>query len=274
MTTYFVGAKPSLEDLAHYGVKGMHWGVRKDYKDAQKNFSRASVVVNDRQTKRRLNTSLSEEEYKQLSVREVVFKKGSLIKRTSESPQEDSTSDKLFVSTNEKDAKRYNALIPTGKTGGVPGKKQQGYYETTFQAMKDLRSPSERERVNAYIRMMDQPAIKLASGETVTGKEYLRRQGLGDAVDKLSSRQLALTYYGQLAVTQGIKNDPINTAYFKLIADKGYNALIDDNDRRIIADEPLLVFDAHKNLKNVNVKQLTTEEVHKAQAELRLPGET
>jgi hypothetical protein len=27
--TYSYDEKPSLEDLAHHGVKGMHWGVRK-----------------------------------------------------------------------------------------------------------------------------------------------------------------------------------------------------------------------------------------------------
>lgn len=30
MTTYFGEEKPSLEDLEHFGVKGMHWGVRKN----------------------------------------------------------------------------------------------------------------------------------------------------------------------------------------------------------------------------------------------------
>lgn len=269
--TFLDDQKPSPEELLHFGVKGMKWGVRKNYKDAQRNFAKASEVVNDRQTRRRMNASLSDSDYAHLSSKDVVIKKGSIVKRTSESPYQDSSYKDLFVSTNNKDAAVYRALVPTEKTGGFVGKKHEGYYETTFQATNDLRSPSEKTRVSAYIRMMDLPVVKLANGESVTGREYMRRQGLGGAVDKLTSRQLALTYYGQLAVTQGIKDDPVNSAYFKLIRDKGYNALVDDNDRKILSDEPLLVFDAQKNLKNVHVKQLTTEDVHKAQAEIRLP---
>jgi hypothetical protein len=263
--------KPPLDELVHYGVKGMRWGVRKE---AEKNFSRASTVVGARQDQRRLNASLTEAEFKRLNSKDVVIKKGSVIKRTSASPTRDETYQDLFVSTNERDARNYRALVPTEKTGGFVGRKHEGYYETTFKAVNDLRSPSEKERVSAYIRLMDVPAVKMTNGESVTGKEYLRRQGLGQAVDHLTSRQLALAYYGQLVVNQGFKDEPLNSAYFKMMRDRGYNALIDDNDRKILADEPLLVFDAKKNLEKAHVKQLTTKEVHQAQAELRLPGES
>lgn len=264
-------SKASEEFLAHYGVQGMKWGRRKDRDAINDNYNRMSTEVNRRQTERRLHSTLSDQTYRQLDTKDIVIKKGHVVKRVTENPFGDTHARDLFVSTNEADATMYRGLLPTDKTGGVPAKKHEGYYETTYTATKDLKSPSEKTRVDAYIRLMDVPEIRLHTGEAVTGKEYMRRQGLGDVVDKLDSRQLALTYYGQLALTQGIRDDPINTAYFNSMRDKGYNALVDDNDRHVISKEPLLVFDANTNLKAVHVKQLTTEDVHAAQATLVAP---
>jgi hypothetical protein len=265
--------EPSLGELSHHGIKGQRWGVRRDFKDARTNFNRVSNELGERQDRRRLMTTLSDEDFKKLDTKDVVIKKGSVVKRTSEGLQKDATFRDLFVSTNERDSATYRAVVPTDVTGGLVGKRHEGYYETTFKATSDLRSPSEKKRVGAYIRMMDLPVVKLSNGESVTGREYMRRQGLGETIDKLTSKQIALAYYGQLSATQGIKDEPLNTAYFSLMHAKGYNALVDDNDRGVLAKSPLLVFDAHKNLKHVSVKQLTTKEVHQAQANLQLPGE-
>jgi hypothetical protein len=258
--------------LAHYGVQGMKWGRRKDRDAINQNYNQASLEINRRQAERRMNTTLTDQTYRQLDAKDVVIKKGQVVKRTTANPFGDAQTRDLFVSTNEADATMYRGLLPTGNTGGIPSKKHEGYYETTYEATKDLKSPSEKKRVDAYVRLMDVPEIKLHNGEAITGREYMRRQGLGDTVDKLDSRQLALTYYGQLAVTQGIRDEPLNTAYFNSMRNKGYSALVDDNDRNIISKQPLLVFDAYENLKTVHVKQLTTEDVHTAQATLVPPS--
>jgi hypothetical protein len=249
----------------------MKWGKRQDRNTINDNYNRMSIEVNRRQTERRMNTTLTDQAYKKLDTKDVVIEKGQVVKRTTANPFGDTQTRDLFVSTNEADATMYRGLLPTDKTGGVPSKKHEGYYETTYTATKDLKSPSEKTRVDAYIRLMDVPEIKLNTGEAINGREYMRRQGLGDTVDALSSRQLALTYYGQLAVTQGIRDEPLNTAYFNSMRNKGYTALVDDNDRYVISKEPLLVFDANVNLRTVNVKQLTTEDVHNAQATLTAP---
>jgi hypothetical protein len=48
--TYLVGdEKPSLEDLAHHGVKGMKWGVvRKNLNDVHAEKVRAGIRINER----------------------------------------------------------------------------------------------------------------------------------------------------------------------------------------------------------------------------------
>lgn len=268
--TYIYGqTKPSLEDaLAHHGVKGMHWGERKDYKIAVKTGNQIAPQVHARQEAQRLRATLTEEQFNKLSEHDVVISKGSVLKRTTANPDDASLKTSLYVSTNERDANNYRAIIP-GE--GDVLKKYNTHYETTLVAREALKSPSEKTRVAAYIKLMDENSIKLNSGESINGREYLRRAGLGDTVDKLDSKQLALTYYGQLTVNQGIRNEPLNTAYFNSLNKRGYNAIIDDNDRSIFGDQPLLVLNASKSLQTVGVKQLSDNDIHKSVIQMQLP---
>jgi len=257
--------------LAHHGVKGQKWGVRRARKKAQKqaiqNYLGFGNQVQVRQHQRRLNATLTEDRYKQLDTHDFVIERGGIVKRTTKSPGHNGPA---YVSTNERDATNYRGLVPGWETGG-PARTHEGYFEVTMRATQNLRSPSERARVDAYIKLMDANEIKLGNGETINGREYLRRQGLGHLVDELPSRELALRYYGQLVAQQGIKNEPINSAYFKLLEKKGYNALIDDNDRNILSQTPLLVLQPQKSLEHVEVKQLSTDEVLAAMASVKLP---
>ncbi len=256
-----------VDFLAHYGVKGMKWGVRNDRKEIMKNWSNASVQVAENQNAHRMKATLNESSYSKLNDDDVIVTKDSQVKRVSANPYADRFNENLFVSTNAEDANTYRGLLASG---GYLQKEYAATYETTYRAVSELKSPSEKKRVDAYITLMDTPDIQLHN-ESITGREYLKRQGLGDTVDKLSSRELALTYYGQLAVNQGIKNEPINTAYFNELKKKGYNALVDDNDRNVISKTPLLVLDSYKHLEEIHVKQLTTEEIHTAQGTLKIP---
>ncbi len=257
--------------LEHYGTKGMRWGVRKERKAIEKNFASITADVQGRQAVRRMGLSLDEFKYSQLSNKDVVVGKDSVIKRTTRNPDGDKLQENSFVSTNEADAARYRAILPASNRDGFVSKSYDQHYETTFKATQDLMSPSERTRVDGYITLMGKKDIRLTTGEVVDGREYVKRQGLGDTINHMTNRQVALTYYGQLVSTQGIQNEPLNTAYFREMKQRGYNAIVDDNDRGILSARPLLVLDAQRNLQRTGVRPLTNEEIHTAQAMLKLP---
>lgn len=255
--------------VAHFGIKGMQWGVRKDQKAAVANFTKATSEVARRQQSKRYANTIQPKDFDQLDTHDVRIPVGSVVKRTSDTPNE--IHDNLYISIHDSDSTWYKGLIPTQSTGGVPTKTYSDYYETTYRTLKELKSPSEKTRVLAYAKIMDTPVVITNSG-AMTGRDYLRERGLGRTVDAYTSKELALTYYGQLVATQGIRNDPLNTAYFKGLRDAGYNAVIDDNDKGIMAKTPMLLLSSSKTVIAESTIKLSDADIRNAQKAMVPPN--
>ncbi|WAB10390.1 hypothetical protein SEA_PHEPPER_5 [Gordonia phage Phepper] len=258
-----------LDFLEHHGVKGMRWGVRKERKAIVSNMTSASNEIRARQDAHRWQSSMDAKTYASLSDKDFVVGKDAVLRRTTKNLDGDLMSDHTYLSINDADAARYRGLLPAAMTG--VRKNYEQHYESTYEATGQLKSPSEKKRVDAYIALMDKPAIELADGSKLTGRDYLRDIGLSDVVDTMDSKELTLTYYGQLVANQGIRNDPINTAYFNEVKSRGYNALVDDNDRGIYSETPLVVLNQVESVRRVGVRQLTDADIHEAQGSLRPP---
>ena len=62
-----------------------------------------------------------------------------------------------------------------------------------------------------------------------------------------------------------------NNKYYKQLKKNGYNSLIDDNNRGIYndANNPLIVLDAKKYLRNIGTEKLTPEYMRSAEDRVR-----
>jgi uncharacterized protein (UPF0297 family) len=152
------------------------------------------------------------------------------------------------------------------KRGG--NKKYKNSYEATYKTLETLKSPSEKERVDAFSNLFDTPAIKLKNGKTIDGREFMKRD-FPKEVKTLSSHQLGLLFYNRFTDSQGAKT-PLNTAYFNSLKEKGYNAIVDDNDRGHLSDTPLMILDPNGRLKRTKIKALTADEINNAQRRLQV----
>lgn len=255
--------------LAHYGVKGMRWGVRKERKVIIESYNKAQAEFDRRHNEHGSWTRVSETKYNQLSDEDFVVGRDAVLKRATRDLENDATRKVTYLSTNEADAMIYRGIFPAQFMGLGSGYK--GYYESTYEATTQLKSPSEKKRIEGYIELMDSRELKLQNGETITGREYLKRSGLGDAVDQLSSKELGLTYYGQFLREQGNPGEPLTTAYFDKMAKRGYTAVVDDHNQGTFSKTPIIVLEPYKNLKLKEVKQLTEQDVHDAITSLRPP---
>lgn len=110
--------------LKHYGVIGQKWGVRKE---VDRNSGRKSI------------------DYQREGF---VIKSGSELHRISVNPNE-THKGSGYASFLKEDADFYNSM---GKTFSKVGMK---HYDMTLKANKDLISPTQKERVDIFLKKMD-----------------------------------------------------------------------------------------------------------------------
>jgi hypothetical protein len=271
-----------MTELSHYGVKGMKWGVTKEHmvattlskaerKEARQKVTKFAVKAAESKYANGMDREMTKAEYDKLSTKTHVVKKGQEIGRITQRKDEKFSKDsRTYVSYTKDDRKIYRATMPVvnqlSKLGG--NKKYKATYEATYKNFEALKSPSEKERVDAFTELFDSPSIKLKNGKTVTGREYIGKQYPRE-VKTLNSQQLGLKLYNSFAEGQ-FKESPINNAYFDRLKERGYNALVDDNDRVNMAEAPLIILNPNGSLKRMGVKPLTADDINNAQRELKV----
>ena len=269
------------EFLQHFGVKGMKWGVRKerDVSTESKALRKASSksfnsYMMDKSKDDLLYRAMTKDEYNSLSTgREFLNKNSTLFRVTKNS---DSTlKGKTYVSQLPEDATFYRAALPAmgpqnkGLPPGAGAKKYQGeHYEIEMTTIKKLSAPSEKERVDAFLEILDEPSVKVGNKAPVTGREYLTKAGYAPLFSKkYDTQEFGFRTYYDFVRGQG-GDTPINTAYFNKIRSKGFDVISDDYDRGKLTKAPLILLNPEGTHTVKSVRKLTTDEINRSQREL------
>lgn len=251
--------------LAHFGVKGMKWGVRKKYtpkdrdkahrKEAAKNYGKYFDDSFDRRFGERDVKSYTTDDKK------VVLKKGSELYRTQRSGKNDVTDSHRYVSTNRKDADRYISTLPGGRGGQKRYK--SGWHEVSYKTTKDLVAPSDKEAYEIFKSIKNQEIGKTRFlKRSITVDKQLRKQAFSNKdADK----------YEAFLASQW-KHTSVNSAYFKAVRKAGYNAVQDLNDRGIVSDRPMIALDPKGTMRETGRRTLDAWAINEAQRKVKRIG--
>lgn len=234
--------KPALEDLVHYGVKGMHWGVRKEQ-----------------------GTPAGE--------LDVTLKKGLRVYNVSgEKPRE--LSGYIFGAHEKRDVVNYR-----GDFAWMRGAQFGSVFSNAFEVKRDIKVAGRKTQIDVFEKLWNNDpkgvanAIAQTKQDTAVGAAIMRHVFKKDRTDVYEARIMAK---GENWVkTKGFQdfNQALGSSEGRRIADmyqtelgkRGYSALVDLNDVKVYGStEPIIYLNAPKNLKSKGSVPLSEADVNKA----------
>lgn len=259
------------DELTHYGVKGMRWGVRKDqyrtYVDSGATTSTegalkrtASKVQMARYVatggKKKASVKFDDEWYDNLDTGKEFIKKGAVLNRVVRGVDQNALAGRLYVATLDSDSDMYKATIPYFQKKGSVGKKEyHSAYQVSMETKRKLTMPSEKERFDAFTETL----------QSKSGRDWLKNNGYRGEINELNSKEVGFKYYQRFNKYAGNQSVKFNDTYFNEIKSRGYNALIDDNDAGIWSKKPTILLSPKGDVRITKVKQLSADEINQAQ---------
>ena len=232
-------------ELYHYGVKGMKWGVRK------KHYK--SYMDNDRTLKKGFNVqNISANKARDISKNNPVY--------TSHTTHD-----------NNAYAGRYASNMAL--MGDVA-------YKNSLVLTKDVKIPSQKKAVELFMECYNNDPKGMAEsiGRAYAELDYFHgiskiREANANRITKKFSEKGSdwVESKGYLLFNQSMmatKEDRARTKYYNLLTKKGYSAISDINDVQTGygADDPIIFINPKKTLKNIESRKLTIDEIELADA--------
>lgn len=217
------------EELKHYGVKGMQWGVRHDKKTG-----------------------------------DTTIRKGTKINRLSVY-DESASKGHAYVTYLKSDTEHYKGFF-AARLKRI--NKQAPVYSIEMEAKQDLVSPSKQKRVETFLELYkNDPAIGKELGkyhkQFSPGPAILPSKFYEIKYSHLKDEKLDTKGYDKFVRAVG-GNEYIRSEYFKALSKKGYSFVQDDMDATDgFGKSPSIIFDRQKSTVYKGQTELSNDDIAK-----------
>lgn len=218
----------ACNELFHYGILGMKWGIRRSQKELDRLAGRNG---------------------------DITYKKGTKIHRMTGTKNE-KHSGTTYASVTDFDRGVYQLQ---GYMNSA--RRYVKSYELTMSAAEDIVIPSLKKRVDAMLELADEDPQFVAKAAAAINRS--RRTSLRDALSDIDSNKRVKAKdftnnknksevekdatYKKLSAALGFDKD-VMQKYVGKLSKMGYNATIDDFDSGRTSEQALIIFDRAKSL--------------------------
>lgn len=260
-------------EFVHYGVKGMKWGVRKEYVSHPRKPTAQTVAPATSLGKKKVLTILDKVERKVYEHHRVNGKKyvdtvvsaGVEFQRVT--VNKDEKLDRMYAVYKSEDKNLY-----AGRLGQLRRLQTGGpVYAKNFTSSKVVKAPSDKKSEMLMRQLMDRDK------DFSNYVKSLKDSGF-NRVSKHPKNDAELYKNFNLAGIMDQSENGMKQAkkYYRLLKKNGYNAITDLNDRKYStfkANNPVILFDM-KNFTENSIRELGDKEINKALAvdQLRRTG--
>lgn len=233
-------------ELYHFGVKGQKWGVRR-YQPYPKG-------------KHGKFLGMSRDE-------DIHIKEGSVVFRTQSTSKLEGAG-QTYVTFTPSDTLKYLSVAATGD-GGVAmdmtmdNGNEGRPYSIKMKLTKDIIAPSYQATMDTFIDTVDQMGGPKKFAKSVNDGKYWVKE-FTKRYKKLHVDELRDEAY--IAFTKQFMQDtPARNLFFSKLKAQGYNAIVDDWDKRFDTDEsftesPMIIFDKSSSLRQTNSRAVTAKD--------------